>query len=236
MFLNLAAFDCNFVKFVVPPATESHEQVGLWNYQWWDHHKEEYTCRDYRDISKTEMEPIQIDGYWKAARAFSCITLIIGGFIVCVVGTLQLYRCCFSIPYCKRKYNPASRSRRKVRYCNRITGQVEGSAYVITCIFSTLVLLFLKSNACQDNTIFNLTQDHECKLSTGAYCTYGAMALWLIAAILALVNEERRRRRNDDEGEDTDDTTISDLREPLIQDAIFECEQSVMSSRDGDAA
>ena len=145
-------------------------------------------------------------------------------------------------PYCKR-YCCCCRRPNNFRiqqpllkcFISSSTNQINGIYFAITCLCSSLTLLFLKSNACQHNRIFNLTNNHQCKLSTGAKCTYVAMFLWFGAAALAFVNEERGERRmmlgQDASGVEEEEADEDDRsrREPLIQDAIFECEQSTTS-------
>lgn len=227
---SIAAFDCKFVKFVVPPATESHEQAGLWNYSWWDRNVEKYTCHAYPP--STDVGGIEIDAYWRAARGFSSLTLIFGGLIVFVNISLWAYSCSCRRYCCNTSQSSSSI---RLRYCTTSTiytnGQVGGTLYLIPVICSSLSLLFLKCNACQLNTIFNLMQDHTCMLSTGAKCTYVAMALWFVAALLAMVNEEREVNGVSDGGDGID---CDERTEPLIQDVVLECEQSVYSGRDGD--
>jgi len=69
-------------------------------------------------------------------------------------------------------------------------------------------------------------QDHQCKISTGAKCTYAAMTLYFIAASILLLNENEGGTEDDDR----DDIEDASNKEPLIQDVIFECEVSRSSS------
>jgi hypothetical protein len=106
----------------------------------------------------------------------------------------------------------------------QIRKQLGGWLYLLACICSSLSLLFLRSNACQSNTIFNLMQDHQCKISTGAKCTYAAMTLYFVAGSILLLNE------GDTKDDDRDGIEDASNTEPLIQDVIFECEVSRSSS------
>ena len=74
-------------------------------------------------------------------------------------------------------------------------------------------------------------RDHECKFSSGAKCVYAAMILWFVAACFTLVNHDRTEGAQN--AVDIEETDNNDATEPLIQDIIFECEQSTYS-RDGD--
>ena len=221
---SIAAFDCNFVVFVEPPQTNHDEQAGIWSYQWYDRSVQKYTCKAYPTNYEYGMD-ITIDAYWKASRGFSCLTLIFGGLIVFTNLSLRIYQW-----YCDRAgyiepSSPASRRRNSVFTTAsgyHVKKQVGITLYIMACICSCLSLLFLRSNACQHNTIFNLMQDHQCRLGTGAKLTYASMALYFIAASCVLFSEENR---TEDDIDDANNNT-----EPLIQDIVFECEQSVYSN------
>lgn len=202
-----ASLHCDFVKFVVPPATFSHEQAGLWSYLWWDHGVGRYTCHTYPKSTV-------IDLWWKAARAFSSLTLTLGGFASI---------CAFAVTCCTH-CRESSSSRLVTKWCT--TGTF-GACYLASSISASFSLLFLRSNAAQHNAIFNLVQDHECAMSTGAKCMYAAIVLWFASSSLVLLVDAKR---NAEEGGDVSRET---LQEPLIQDVIFECEQSTYSSRGG---
>ncbi|KAL9181844.1 hypothetical protein ACHAXT_012187 [Thalassiosira profunda] len=211
-----AAVDCSFVKFVAPHEAESREEAGIWSYRWWDGTAGRYTCRAYP-------QTIHVDGRWKAARGFSSLTLIFGGFALAnMVFAACRRRCCKSS-----------------RLCNVTAGKriaTSGILYTVCVICSSLSLVFVKSNACQHNTIFNLMRDHRCELSAGAKATYVAMVLWFVAAMLALCAEDgpgERRACSDDGALEAADSNSA--TEPLIQDVIFECEQSTYSAgQDGE--
>eukprot|EP00804_Cyclotella_cryptica_P007338 CCRYP_002554-RA/>CCRYP_002554-RA protein AED:0.41 eAED:0.41 QI:226/0.5/0.33/1/0.5/0.66/3/0/151 len=49
----------------------SHNQAGMWFYQWWDSSSKQYTCHPYP-------ENIEIDAKWKAARVLSALTVFSG--------------------------------------------------------------------------------------------------------------------------------------------------------------
>jgi len=179
-----------------------------------------------------------IDGRWKAARGFSSLGLVFGG-----LALVNVFLTCCRKGWCCCK----SSSFTRIRCCTTTTtttnstanSQLVGTFYLLSALCSSLSLLFLHSNACQHNTIFNLMQDHQCQLSTGAKCTYAAMVLWFIASSLVLLVEERREVEEGGEGggrnlEDGVEDASDGAREPLIQDVVFECEQSTYSGRDGD--
>ena len=91
-----------------------------------------------------------------------------------------------------------------------------GTLYLLAFICSTFSLLFLRSNACQHNTIFNLTNNHQCVLSTGVHLTYTAMILYFIAASILILNDESDSgsEERDAVGDDANNNTA--MSEPLI--------------------
>ena len=205
-----AAYSCTFVQFVIPPSTHSHDQAGFWSYQWWDHDQQKYSCIAYPNENDNDnMSNIMVvDSKWKAARAFSSLILIFGG--------LPLMHIIFSAAVDLSCGN---------------SNLLAGASYLICCICSSLSLLFVRSNACQHNTIFNLTRNKNCILSTGARSTYAAMALWFIAASLAILIDEDKEGGTQQHSHDDDvDDANNSIREPLIQ-VDFEYEQSDRSIR-----
>jgi len=79
-------------------------------------------------------------------------------------------------------------------------------------------------------------RDHECRLAEGAKCTYVAMFLWFVAASFSVMNEERRASEGGEQSDVGNSIDNDGAREPLIQDVIFECEQSTISCQDGEEA
>lgn len=165
---------------------------------------------------------------WMAARGFSSLTLALGGLAVAnslfaAFGAARRRCCCERSPSDRIKLGFFIATSKAIR-------RNESNLYLACSLGSSLSLLFVRGNACQHNTIFDLMRDHECKLSTGAICTYVAMGLWFVAASLAMFREERE----DAEGGETGNSNgMENATVPLIQDAVFECEQSVYSNRSG---
>ena len=216
------------MKFIVPPAKDSNEQAGLWNYQWYDSNSHSYTCHAYPNSDKSNGIDIKIDAYWMAARGFSCLTLIFGGLILVVNTFLLMYRLCYEQRPRDDESSIVTASGRI--YFTTTSGQyikkqVGGTLYLLAFICSTFSLLFLRSNACLHNTIFNLTNNHQCVLSTGVHLTYTAMILYFIAASILLLNDESDSgsEERDAVGDYANNNTA--ISEPLIQDVVFECEQ-----------
>ena len=111
------------------------------------------------------------------------------------------------------------------------SNQAAGVSYLLCCICSSLSLLFVQSNACQHNKIFNLMRNKNCILSTGARCTYFSMAFWFIAASLAVLIDEDNKGGTQQHSHDDDIEDVNNsIREPLIQ-VDFEYEQSDRSTR-----
>ena len=115
-------------------------------------------CQAYPDT-------IEIDGSWKAARAFSVLVFI---FSCIIVGTI-LYASCF----------PA-----KAGYS---LGRCMPPLYLLLAIFQGLTLLFLDSTACKANPLLNglgsvIFQD-TCTISTGAKSFISATVFWAAAAV-----------------------------------------------------
>lgn len=137
----------------------THNQSGIWSYKWWDSSSEGYTCHPYPDT-------IEIDPKWKTARLMSALTITLGAIFLVSVPVYLVLNCCY----------PALRRKQK-----QYPYQLMGTVCLLACVCETFTLIFLKSNACQDNTIFNLMNTHSCHMSLGARCTYAAMIFWFIA-------------------------------------------------------
>ena len=117
-----------------------------------------------------------IDSYWRTARAFSTMAIIIGG----VVTFWALLAPCLS---------PSKRSFKTF-----------GMAYMICCLFIGLSLLLLNSTACHDNNLIGklseqaansalnveLSFPESCSMGPGANCTIAAVVLWFVAGVASL--------------------------------------------------
>jgi len=205
-----------------------------------------YTCHAYHHPAGAEEEEFVVDGMWKAARGFSSLTLIFGGLALMnvlmnmMVTTTTCKLCC-----CKSSSSSTTSSRLKhLQYytstINKSIYRNEGNFYLVASLCSSLSLLFVRSNACQHNTIFDLYRDNVCRLSTGAKCTYAAMMFWFGAASLVWFRDERENNAmmvggssREGEGRIDLDDGVESATVPLIQDVVFECEQSVDSGRSG---
>ena len=117
-----------------------------------------------------------IDSYWRTARAFSTMAIIIGG----VVTFWALLAPCLSSS--KRSF------------------KTFGMAYMICCLFIGLSLLLLNSTACHDNNLIGTLSEQaansalnvelnfpeSCSMGPGANCTIAAVVLWFVAGVASI--------------------------------------------------
>ena len=120
-----------------------------------------------------------IDSSWKAARAFSVLTVIFAIIILVV-------QC---IVACSIEPGPKSAA-------GRVT-----PLYVVTGVCQGLVLLFLASNACKNNPLAaweSITFPDTCSLSTGARCCISATVFWFAAALSSFQEQKAwEKERNE---------------------------------------
>lgn len=205
----IGAFGCNFVEFVTPSLqwvqgpyrntdssarilSTTHNQSGIWSYEWWDSTNQQYTCHPYPDS-------IVIDAKWKASRVLSTVTIVLGG--LCLLSFLINATMNFFVLRPRR---------RKQQYLY----QLYATICLIACICETFSLVFLRSNGCQNNVIFNLMRNHTCQLSTGAKCTYVAMFFWFTAGTVIMLDTSDIIEPSDREEED------ANLEESLLQEVV----------------
>mmetsp|Transcript_27627 Transcript_27627/g.39556 ORF Transcript_27627/g.39556 Transcript_27627/m.39556 type:complete len:262 (-) Transcript_27627:133-918(-) len=185
---------CKFISFtqVVDdnstnnPVTLSY---GIWNYLG-------YSTRDTLSGDTVVMEScnyypddsVDIDTKWRSARAFSALTLIIGG----VVTFWML------LSWCARGFS-GDRGKSLLRCA--------GMMYMLCCLFQGLTLLLMTSNACYNNGMVELTATtlqnsvinftgefpDECEMAGGAKASIAAVVLWFLAALAALKVEPPQR-------------------------------------------
>jgi hypothetical protein len=132
------------------------------------------------------------------------MTIILGGFFLVA---FPLFRA--TIFLC----SSSSIVRKQQQYNVECFG---GITCLLSCICQAFSLIFVQSNACQYNVIFNLMRNHICQLSTGAKCVEASMFFWLAAGCLLLMNlnassgaEELRRGEAD-----------ANLEESLLQEVV----------------
>ena len=197
----VGSFGCSFVKFVSPTSDEnqksaSHKQSGLWSYQWWDSSSQQYTCHSYP-------QTIEIDAKWKAARILSVMAVILGGLYLLSASLFWTASCC---------YKKLLSGRRHYQYLF----QFWGTLCLLACVCETFSLIFLRSNACEENVIFNLMRNHNCQLSTGAKCTYAAMIFWLFAGYSACLHVNDKN----DTAEESIREEDANLEQSLLQEFV----------------
>lgn len=156
---------------------ETRLGFGLWRYQ-------TFTLQDgglYIENSCTGYDPsmVDIDSAWKAARAFGCLALIIGG--------LNLMNSYWQV-------NRSDEERRIGATQPRISGAV----FIVASFYQGLTLFFLRSSICkrggeskfQEELELSLhpavmIYDDKCTLSTGANMTIASTICWFVAGIFS---------------------------------------------------
>lgn len=166
-----AAISCRFISFY---STSGFSQpvamrFGIWTWESWTFITSAggstvvyETCNDYPSDAK-------MDPNWKAARAFSTVALIFGGFFLFP----DLILSCISP------------SRNKFRF--------EGLCFVLTSIFQGLSLLVLGSTLCNDNDLVvelseemnlgDFEMDNTCSMHAGANYAIAAVVFWVLAGL-----------------------------------------------------
>jgi hypothetical protein len=172
---------CTFLSFTSTnannPVTLSY---GIWNYLGTSTSKTVFgdtvitqSCIYYPANS------VSIDTKWRSARAFSALTIIIGGLVVFWMGLISL---------CLR-----GRGRDKSFW------KCAGMLYMLCCLFQGLSLLLMKSNACLDNGMVGPTTTalqntmnfsgefpSSCAMDAGGKATIAAVVMWFLAAVASL--------------------------------------------------
>ncbi|KAL9181705.1 hypothetical protein ACHAXT_012048 [Thalassiosira profunda] len=179
-----AEFGCNFVSFTSTTGFTQPVavQFGLWSYQFWTVATSIGGSVIFESCHKYPSET-NVDGSWKAARAFSILALIFGG--VFLLKNL--------ISGCITPLRRASIS--------------EGPAFLAAGVFQGLSLLLLQSSVCKDNDLMRqLERDAErlgnvgmsfpdtCSVSTGANCAIAATVIWALAALTSYMGVVAERR------------------------------------------
>jgi len=190
-----AALSCSFVEFTLPnQSAHSNDQAGIWRYEWWDHPRQQYICRAYP-------EDYEIDPLWKASRGFSVIVIVLGGVTVVMEAVTIVMTL-----------------RKKIRSNGFKAANL--IFHLVLSMCSSLSLMFIKSGACQRNTIFDMLGDHQCSLSSGAFQTYAALMLWFFAGCMAIYLDKESHVNYDLETltfePDVDESQDSPSSEPLL--------------------
>mmetsp|Transcript_15814 Transcript_15814/g.26989 ORF Transcript_15814/g.26989 Transcript_15814/m.26989 type:complete len:224 (+) Transcript_15814:39-710(+) len=192
-----AEFNCAFLSFTSDTSTFSQPitvHFGIWSYQFWTVATSTggsvifETCHRYPG-------DVEVDGSWKAARAFSTLTLIFGGVFLLI----NLIASCI--------------------HPTRNTSPLESTAFLLASIFQGLSLLLLNSSLCKNNAIlYTLQSDmsklgnpaiefpETCSLSMGANCAIAAIVFWALAACMSGMSRVAERREKEE----------SEITEPFI--------------------
>lgn len=180
---------CTFVKFASTDDDETASlEFGIWRYL----HVSESSCDGYPDDDDDVYVYVYVDPSWKAARAFSILSLIFGTFLV--VYTIAKSALLFS---------------RKMQLS---CGGCDAFIYLLVGIFQGLTLLMLDSGVCKDNALVRelnrrpddgsgsgsdsdtLIFKNVCEVSTGAKLAMSAAFFYFFASFAALQWQIERDR------------------------------------------
>lgn len=170
--LLIGTIHCNFIKFTDIYGTSNPVSwhFGIWYYEFWSIVKSAdgtfflASCHGFPDY-------VELDATWKAARAFSVLTLI-SGLVV------------FIFSYFPCAPNPDK----------PLTRGWMAPAYFLTAIFQGLMLLLLSSAACTNNVLVqnapveywpmrDVAFPDTCSIATGAKLTISATVFWAAAGV-----------------------------------------------------
>lgn len=165
IFSLVGNFNCDFISIDTTVGGNQYSLgFGMWLYQGWAYLVDSgtiyyaQTCYGYSGNASP-------DAKWKTAQAFSIISVVIGA--VAMIGN------CFAL---LGSSNPSKGY------------SLFAVAYLFCCLSQGLTLLFLQSNACQGNPIFDaeLPTDtiFECNLAWGGKVSAVATAFWFLAACM----------------------------------------------------
>ena len=209
----IGTFGCNFVEFVSPTLhttqmfyeasmskrllASTHNQAGIWTYKWWDSSIKQYSCHPYPDTT-------EIDAKWRASRLLSSLTIILGGTFVLSLPMYSVLNTCYLSP------------RRKTK--QQYPYQFWGTICMIASVCEAFSLIFLRSNGCQKNDIFNLMRNHTCQLSTGAKCTYAAILIWFLSGVFIMIIDSEsssvtREQRGEEDANLEESLLVTSLRQ-----------------------
>ena len=166
---------CKFISFATTDGVEGSPITlffGIWYYQGWSIVNSTTQGTMILETCYQYPEGTSIDSKWKAARAFTIITLVTSG----VLTFWALLAGCF--------------------HPSKQTYKTGGLVYLLCCLFQGLTLLFLDSSACHNNSLIpllqeelphaNLTFQESCSMAAGANCAIAGTVLFFVAAIAAL--------------------------------------------------
>lgn len=133
-----------------------------------------------------------VDTNWRSARAFSALTIIIGGLTTFWMVVSWFLRGFYS-------------GSRKGQSRGKSMLKCAGFMYMLCCLFQGLTLLLMNSNACHNNGMVQLTSTalnnnlfsvgefpSSCTMSSGGKASIAAIVIWFLAAMAALKVEPPR--------------------------------------------
>ena len=200
----VSEFNCKFIKFSTTNLSdEIHMQYGIWSFQFWsaaatvDGTFIFETCHGYPEQTADGLA-ISPDSKWKAARAFSIITLVIGG----IFFFSNMFR------GCNKQYNE-----------HLFVSRGEAFGYLLTCFCSGMTLILLNSSLCTNNIMMEgvkaatplLEWEDTCSISTGAKCVISATVFWFLAGFTSMQGWKAEHKEDENEGA---------LSDPLIQENL----------------
>ncbi|GAX11394.1 hypothetical protein FisN_22Lh068 [Fistulifera solaris] len=129
---------------------------------------EEFPNNNYRTkVGCFYHDDLNYDAEWKTARAFGCLTLLIGGFAIlaAIFGSL----------------------------CHRLSqtswNQLAGLYMVILPLFQGLTFFMLRSELCSNNSpIFREGDYGSCQWNSGATANVFGIVLWFLAGATMLIS------------------------------------------------
>ena len=199
---------CQFIKFESDISTGGTIaiQFGIWYHQNMSVVKEDDGDVFIYTACSSYPDSVDIDASWKAARAFAVMGLIVGTifFIINIVAA------CY----------PPDDSK-----------VIVGPGLVLSSLFTGLSLLFLQSNACNNNMMVQELSDpsspvkdipfpESCSISTGAKCIISATLLYFVASVMSCSARAEEKMADED---DNTSGQLSSLTEPFLvsQKSIF---------------
>jgi hypothetical protein len=159
-------FNCDFISIDTTVEDRQYSLgFGMWLYQGWTYLADSGTVY-YQQTCFRYPEDLNADAKWKTAQAFSIVTAVIGAVVM-------ILNCCALLG----SPNPSKGF------------SIFAVAYLFCCLSQGLTLLFLQSDACQANPIFEAEQvpadaTSECNMAWGAKSSIAATVLWFLAACM----------------------------------------------------
>lgn len=202
----VANFTCDYITIdVVINDLKYYLGFGFWNYQGWSYLVQEGTIYYSRTCYKYG-DQVSHDSKWKAAQAFSIISVVIGCLAMC-------FNCCvICTPNPSKGY------------------QCFSLLYLFTCLSQGLTFLFLKSNACQNNPLANVelppeitSAGAECNLSWGANTGIAATVLWFVTAcMMCCIGFKESKGAADEEIIDEEEVVVAEKAVPAEEPAVVD--------------